>query len=312
MKLNYTSTEFVAVKDIEIPDIYNRRLKTGIETVDTMFGDGLLPGSVITLSSKAGMGKTTFVLQMLNNLTKFGHRIGFCSSEESIFQVAFACRRLGITEVGICNESRLDKILTTMENMSVVVVDSFQGIDKCGMDDKDAIEALIQKAKATECVLILICHLTKSGDMRGTNLLTYAVDVNMFLDSVKDAPAGTRHVYFSKNRFGPGAEFDIILEKTGFDFTAIQPSGTEKKKVNKKDEERKKILALTGKITVEKVCKAAGVDASRAGYLLRELTAEGKLKRKGKRKNVSWVNNEVQVEITDFNPYNNINLIQSL
>ena len=280
-----------------------------------MFGDGLLPGSVITLSSKAGMGKTTFVLQMLNNLTKFGHRIGFCSSEESVYQVAFACRRLGITEVGICNEGRISKILNTMENMSVVVVDSFQGIDKEGMDDKDAIEALIQKAKETECVLILICHLTKSGDMRGTSLLTYAVDVNMFLDSVKDAPAGTRHVYFSKNRFGPGAEFDIILEKTGFDFTAIQHAGTASadKKLNRKDEERKKILALSGKITVGAVCKAANVDASRAGYLLRELTSEGKLKKKGKRGNVTWTNTEVKVEITDYNTYNTINnLIQSI
>jgi hypothetical protein len=125
----------------------------------------------------------------------------------------------------------------------------------------------------------------------------------MFIDSIKDGPAGTRHVYFSKNRFGPGAEFDIILEKTGFDFGAIQMAGTQVK-VNKKDEERKKILSITGKITVAAVCKAADVDATRAGYLLRELTAEGKLKRRGKGKMAIWTNNKIIVEISEFHPYN--------
>lgn len=299
MKLNYTSTEFVAVKDIVIPDIYNRRLKTGVELIDDMFGDGILPGSVITVSSRAGMGKTTFVLQMLNRLTQFGHRIGYCSSEESIYQVAFACRRLGINDVGICNESNLNVILNSMENMNVLVVDSFQSIEKGDLDDKDVIEMMIRKAKQTECVLVLICHLTKGGEMRGTNLLTYAVDVNMFIDTVKDAPPGTRHVYFSKNRFGPGADFDIVLEKTGFNFGAIQAHGT-KQKTNKKAEEREKILALTGKITVQSVVKAASVDATRANYLLRELTSEGKLKRRGRGKHSTWVKNEVSVEISSF------------
>lgn len=299
MNLNYTSTDFVAVKDIVIPDIYNRRLKTGIEEVDDMFGDGILPGSVITVSSRAGMGKSTFVLQMLNRLTQFGHKIGYCSSEESIYQVAFACKRLGITDVGICNESNLNVILKNMENMSVVVIDSFQSIEKGEYDDKDAIELLIRKAKETECVLILICHLTKGGEMRGTNLLTYAVDVNMFIDTAKDALPNTRHIYFSKNRFGPGADFDITLEKTGFNFNGIQAHGA-KQKTNKKAEERDKILALTGKITVQSVVKAADVDATRANYLLRELTTEGKLKRRGKGRKSTWTKSEIQVEITSF------------
>jgi len=299
MKLNFSSTEFVAVKDIAIPDIYYRRLKTGVEVIDNMFGDGILPGTVMTISSRAGLGKSTFVLQMLNHLTKFGHKIGYCSSEESVYQVAFACKRLGITEVGICNENKLGSILRNMENMSVVVVDSFQGIEYGGVDEKAAIEMLIQKAKETECVLVLICHMTKGGEMRGNNLLTYAVDVNMFIDTVKDAPAGTRHIFFSKNRFGPGAEFDIILEKTGFDFSAILDHGGKEKKTSKKEEERKKILDINGKITVQAACKAAGVDATRAGYLLRELTNEGKLKRKGKGMKGVWTkttNTVVEIE----------------
>jgi predicted ATP-dependent serine protease len=302
MKLNYNSTEFVAVKDIAIPDIYNRRLKTGIESVDKMFGDGMLPTSVITISSKAGLGKSTFVLQILDKLTKNNYRVGFCSSEESIYQVAFACRRLGISDVGICNENKLDKILSCMENMDVVVVDSFQGIEKGDLDDKVIIETLINKAKETECVLILICHLTKSGDMRGTNLLTYAVDVNMFIDFPKDGPEGARHVYFAKNRFGPGADYDCVLTERGFDFTPIESEG--KMKVSRKDEERKQLLSLPGKITVKDVCKKLNIDATRANYLLRELTTEGKFQKRGKGPKATWTNTNVLITVESVPKYN--------
>jgi predicted ATP-dependent serine protease len=57
MKINLHSTSFTAVKDIQIPDIYNNRIKSGIPEVDDMFGGGILPGSLTTISSKAGVGK---------------------------------------------------------------------------------------------------------------------------------------------------------------------------------------------------------------------------------------------------------------
>lgn len=286
MKLGLESTSFVRVKDIEIPDIYNRRLKCDFSIVDKMFGDGMLPGSVITLSSRAGLGKTTFVLQILEQLANKGHSVGFCSSEESIYQVAFSCKRLGIKNVGICNENRFEKILEFMDNMDVIVVDSFQGIELTDMADKAVIETFIQKAKQTECILILICHLTKGGDMRGTNLLTYAVDVNICLDTVKDSVEGARNIRTTKNRFGPGGDFDCTLTPLGFDFVNIVTNKDEK--ISKKESQRNTILSMSDKITINSVCKKLRVDATRAGYLLRELTTEGKLKQRGRGKTAAW------------------------
>jgi predicted ATP-dependent serine protease len=301
MKLDYTSTNFVAVKDGEIPDIYFRRLKTGITQVDHAFGEGLLPGSVVTISSRAGLGKTTFVLQMLNKLAMDGKRVGFCSSEESVFQVAFACRRLGIEDVGICNENKMKKILTYMENMQVVVVDSFQGLDVGKDSDKKVLETFIKYAKKTECVLILICHLTKGGDMRGTNLLTYAADVNMNIYRDKHDPDDVRRISFSKNRFGPGADMTCILTPQGFDFaTAVDSDETPRK--SKKEIERNRILEMP-KITVPLVCKQLNVDATRAGYLLRELTKEGKLKQRGRGDKATWKNTNISVEVTKIPAY---------
>jgi predicted ATP-dependent serine protease len=286
MKLGLQSTSFVRVKDIEIPDIYNRRLKCDYDVIDKMFGGGMLPGSVITLSSRAGLGKTTFVLQILERLADKGFDVGFCSSEESVYQVAFNCRRIGVKSVGICNESKMEKILEFMEHMDVVVVDSFQGIDIKDKSDKAVIETFIQKAKTTECVLILICHLTKSGDMRGTNLLTYAVDVNVNLDLIKDSVDGARNIRTTKNRFGPGGDFDCTLTEYGFDFVNIITDKDER--VSKKEGQRRTILTMDGKITISTVSKQLDIDATRAGYLLRELATEGKLKQRGRGKKATW------------------------
>jgi predicted ATP-dependent serine protease len=302
MKINLQSTSFTAVKDIQIPDIYNRRVKSGIPEVDDMFGGGMLPGSITTISSKAGVGKSTMVLQILDGMTKSGHNVGFVSAEESIHQVAFACRRLGITNVGICNESNLKKIISFMDDVDVIVIDSFHAIDRKDMEEKHAIEALINKAKETECVVIIICHLTKGGDIKGNNLLTYAVDVNIFIE-MGELP-DLRRVYFTKNRFGPGIDYTCSFTSRGYDFTAVTATtadGDDKKskKTERKEKAKSEILKLNGQFSVTDVCDVLDVDATRAGYLLRELTLEGKLKKNNKRgTQTRWKVNKIEATIT--------------
>ena len=60
MKLGIAQTEFTRVEDIVIPDIFYNRMKSGVQDFDKLFGNGLLPGSAITLTAQAGCGKTTF------------------------------------------------------------------------------------------------------------------------------------------------------------------------------------------------------------------------------------------------------------
>jgi predicted ATP-dependent serine protease len=301
MQLNITSTGFTAVKDIEIPDIYNRRIRSGISEVDEMFGGGILPGSTITLSSKAGVGKSTMALQILNGMVGNGHSVGFISAEESIHQVAFACRRLDINDVGICNESSLKKILSFMDDMDLVVIDSFQAVNKHGIDEKKAIETLIQHAKKTECAVVIICHLTKGGVMRGNNLLTYAVDVNMFVE-IGENP-GLRRIYFSKNRFGPGIDYACYFTGGGFNFSPVDTSSNDEdkksKKAERKESDREEILKLPGSFNVATVCRQLKLDATRVGYLLRELTLEGRLKKNNLRGNkAKWKVNKIEAIIT--------------
>jgi len=303
MNIKMTSTKFTPVSQVTIPDIYNRRMKCGIEKIDAMFGGGILPGSAITVTAKAGVGKTTFVLQVMENLHKNGHKVGYCSSEESIAQLAMTCKRLSVQNVQVCNESDVDTISKYMDDLDIIVVDSFQGLvkgNKRGRDlEKYCIEKLIVRAKETECAVILICHNTKAGGIKGSSLIIHAVDVNASISFVKDADLNARCIRFEKNRFGPASEVECYIEYAGYDFERevetyedYEEKGTSKS--DRKKQEREKILKLEA-ITLPEVCKHLSIDSTRAGFLLRELQNEGKLVKEGRGVEASWTLPSVEV-----------------
>ena len=77
MDLQIEQTRLTKVKNIKIPDIFTRRMKTGISRIDNLFEEGILPGSAFTLTAKAGCGKTTLMLQILDGMTKNGYNVGY-------------------------------------------------------------------------------------------------------------------------------------------------------------------------------------------------------------------------------------------
>ena len=295
MNIKIANTPFVKVKDVTIPDIYNRRMKCGIEKLDAMLGNGILPGSSITLTARAGLGKTTLVLQTLEGLQKNGYRVGYCSSEESVAQLAMTCKRLNVKDVSVCNESDVDTISNYMSDLDVIVVDSFQGLVKGNLRgrylEKYCIEKLVVKAKETECAVVLICHNTKAGGIKGSSLIIHAVDVNVSINLIKDAEMTARRISFDKNRFGPASDLECFIQYGGYDFESEVTVDSEdeiKDRVSKADRkkmQREKLLELveSGKpVSIQEVCKKLNIDATRAGFLLRELSAEGIIVKEGR------------------------------
>jgi len=298
MNIKLANTPFVKVQDVTIPEIYYRRMKTGIEKLDAMFGDGILPGSSITLTARAGLGKTTLVLQMLEGLNKNGYRVGYCSSEESIAQLAMTCKRLNVSSVSVANESDVDTISKYMKDLDVIVVDSFQGLakgNKRGRDlEKYCIERLVVHAKETECAVILICHNTKAGSIKGSTLIIHAVDVNVSIGQIKDADVNARVIRFDKNRFGPANEIECYIQYSGYDFESeVEVHNDDSDKPTKSDrklDQRKKLLNYIKdrEVTISDVCKQLNVDATRATFLLRELTTEGIIEKEGRGVNATF------------------------
>ena len=70
---NTVNKNFTRAGEVQVPEIYNRKFKTGIPDLDEAFcQEGFLPGSVITLAAPAGVGKSSISLQLLQALEETG------------------------------------------------------------------------------------------------------------------------------------------------------------------------------------------------------------------------------------------------
>jgi len=296
MKLGIAQTEFTKVKDIVIPDIFYNRMKSGVQDFDKLFGDGLLPGSSITLTAQAGCGKTTFALQLLEHLDQAGYDVAYASGEENQYQLAFTCQRLNVRGVSIANITDVDTIAKAMENNDVVVVDSFQALTvETKMNSRAleqyAVSTLCNKAKDSECVLIFVMHLTKSGQLKGTTLVPHSVDVNMMIshDLDKDDDT-TRIISVSKNRFGQTIDVEAILGHKGFHIGEKVTTGKKaKSKKDRKADLKKQILALDPpNITEHLIMNTFQLTKGQTYLVLTALVKDKLLKKYGRGARAVW------------------------
>lgn len=302
MDLELSTTKLTRVCDITIPDIFNRRIKTGIAKIDTLFDEGLLPGSALTLTARAGCGKTTFMLQLLNGMNANGYKTGYFSGEESIYQLAYTANRVKATDVSIANMTDIEDICAYMEELDFIVIDSFQALTtKTKMNsrqlEKHAVQSLTKRAKETECTVVFIMHLTKSGDLKGGTIVPHTVDANLKIDRVDDVDNdGARVIFFEKNRFGPLNELETVIGAHGYDFDAeiirTEESTTKapSKADRKRDDINKLIAAMENgnSINIGQAAKLLEDNVNRAYNLLRELVTVGKADKTGRGADGVW------------------------
>lgn len=299
MKLGIDQTDFTAVRDIEIPDIFFNRMKSGVQDFDKLFGEGLLPGAAITLTAQAGCGKTTFALQLLEHLSQAGYETSYASGEENCFQLAFTCKRLDVKGVKIANVTDIDTIAKEMENNDIMVVDSFQALTtKTKMNSRQleqyAISTLCNKAKETECVLIFIMHLTKNGQLKGSTLVPHSVDVNMMIShDIESDDDTTRIISVSKNRFGQAIDVQALLGHKGFHIGQKVTSGKKiKAKKDRRADLKKQILNMDPPaITEQRVMSTFNLTKGQTYVALKQLVDEKKLKKFGRGANAVWKRN---------------------
>jgi len=276
---------FTRASDIVIPDIYNRRFKTGKEGLDFLFGgSGFLPGFTFTLAAAPGTGKTSLLLQMLELLEKTGKKTAYISGEETVEQLAFTSRRLGVTRVPLANLTSLEEMEKTLrsEKFDFVVLDSFPTIKTEEPGSKTAKEShiisrLIQTAKETETVLGTILHFTKGGSYKGSTELPHAVDANIIMTKSEDDWT-LRELEVTKNRFGSAAQVAFRMTDNGFTFEAEEME-KESRPASKKD----LILeALKEPSTAPDLLNNLDVSKVYLNNLLKEMVDRGTVSKKGK------------------------------
>lgn len=197
-----------------------RRLRTSLEEFDRTLGGGIVEGSLILLGGPPGIGKSTLLLQVLDDLASQGVGVLYCSSEESPRQVRSKLRRLGSKSrgfPGLCTPY-LEDLLEEAERIKpkVLAVDSLQAIALSELDSppgsvvqvKGVASRLAQLAKAEEVAVILVGHVTKEGAIAGPKLVEHLVDVVLYFEHRQDSPF--RILRAVKNRFGSTNEIGVF------------------------------------------------------------------------------------------------------
>ena len=296
LELNFNQTALTSVDNIEIPERFYRRMMTGINTVDEFLHEGFLPGSTMTLTAAAGCGKTTFMIQLLEGLTKNGYSVGYCSGEENIYQLAMTCRRINCTSLQIANLTDVDEIAKLTKTNDFIVIDSFQALTtkkKMNSMEKEryALMKLVKAAQENECCVCFIMHLTKAGKLKGTTLVPHTVDANLNIMIDAEVDDQARRIWYSKNRFGPANELTLMMTHSGYDMHS-KVVVKENKFVGKKNQ--KEVIKAELKksklnnVNVSQLCSHYKVSNVYASSALRELVAEGIYRKVGRGNNATW------------------------
>ena len=294
MKLGIEQSKFEKVSKIKIPDIFYNRMKCGIKEFDDLFGNGILPGSSMTFTGQAGCGKTTSLLQLMEALSKAGYNVGYSSGEENKFQLAFTCKRLNVTEVSIANETDIDNLAKAMEDLDMIVVDSFQALTTRTKKNKReleeyAVSTLCSKAKETECALVFVMHRTKDGKLKGSTLVPHSVDVNFEITMDPDGDETDRLLTTHKNRFGATGEWGATMTSKGLELTGKKVQTKALSKAARKKQLHKQILELDPpNITEAKVMNKLGLTKGQTYVALKELVDTGMLVKFGRGQSARW------------------------
>lgn len=198
------------------------RISTNIAEVDGVLGGGLVPGSVNLIAGQPGIGKSTLLMQLAQQVSRSVPTL-YVSAEESAHQVAGRAARLGgkDTPLSLATSSSANDIAATIMagDYKLVIVDSVQMI---AADDiasaagsvsqiTMSTQLLTLAAKQSNTALIIVGHVTKEGSIAGPKVLEHVVDVVLQLEG--DRYGGFKVLRAIKNRYGSTNEAGIFEMK---------------------------------------------------------------------------------------------------
>lgn len=197
----------------------NTRYKTGYGDLDTVFGGGIVPGSVLLMAGEPGIGKSTLLLQIADKVAA-GHKVLYVSGEESPHQIGLRGKRLGVKaknlEIAATNVVEDIAASVASQEYSLVVVDSIQTVSTDRLTSSagsvgqitSCTHTLMNAAKQSNTALLLVGHVTKEGSIAGPKILEHIVDVVLQLEG--DRYGGFKLLRSVKNRFGSTNEVAIF------------------------------------------------------------------------------------------------------
>ncbi len=210
----------------EIQSEAEERTLTHIGEFDRVLGGGIVLGSVVLIGGDPGIGKSTLLLQSLNQLAKEGKKVLYVSGEESLRQVKMRAERLGIKSPNLFvqSETSLEAIIKNIFELKpfAVVIDSIQTMYITELQSapgtisqvRESSGKLISLAKQTGIPIFLVGHVTKEGAIAGPRVLEHMVDTVLYFEGDRGHPY--RILRAVKNRFGSTNEIGVFeMKDTG-------------------------------------------------------------------------------------------------
>ena len=195
------------------------RFPTGMGELDRVLGGGAVKGSLVLVGGAPGIGKSTLMLQICDQLCK-SSRVLYVSGEESEHQLKLRAKRLHVDSPNllVLSETSLGEVLeaVTAEAPEVLIVDSIQTLWNEALDSpagsvsqvKDCAMALMQVAKGRGITVFVIGHVNKEGSIAGPKVLEHMVDCVLYFEG--DQHAAHRILRAAKNRFGATNEIGVF------------------------------------------------------------------------------------------------------
>lgn len=203
----------------EIETTYELRFETGMNELDRVLGGGAVRGSLVLVGGAPGIGKSTLMLQICDNLCRFASVL-YVSGEESERQIKLRAERLHVRSQGLylLAETNLEDILESVRQLKpdVLIVDSIQTLYNGDLTTtpgsigqvKDCTMALMQLAKGQGVTVFVIGHVNKEGSIAGPKVLEHMVDCVLYFEG--EQQNSYRILRAAKNRFGATNEIGVF------------------------------------------------------------------------------------------------------
>ncbi len=208
----------VAINEVTAKD--EERITTGFSELDRVLGGGVVPGGLVLVGGDPGIGKSTLLLQVCQNMANSGLNVLYISGEESLKQIRLRANRMGDfnDNLKLLSETNLETIEATVldRKPDAVVVDSIQTMYREDIGTapgsvgqvRESTNSLMQLAKGENIPIFIVGHVTKEGTVAGPRMLEHMVDTVLYFEG--DKQAAYRIIRGVKNRFGSTNEIGVF------------------------------------------------------------------------------------------------------
>ena len=203
----------------EVETTRELRFQTGMNELDRVLGGGAVQGSLVLVGGAPGIGKSTLMLQICQNLCRFA-KVLYVSGEESERQIKLRAERLGVSgqQLYLLAETSMDDVAEAVTQLqpNVLIVDSIQTMYNGELSAapgnigqvKDCTMALMNLAKGRGVTVFVIGHVNKEGSIAGPKVLEHMVDCVLYFEG--EQQNSYRILRAAKNRFGATNEIGVF------------------------------------------------------------------------------------------------------